>query len=446
MYSENFITNDWFNVEVFNKNKYTLTNQENKDVTELWLQILKGLKFPNELKETVSYSKNLKELSLKTHAEVSVCIIAKNEQDSIRKCINSIYEFSDEIIFIDTGSIDLTKKIVKEIASEKVKIFDYTWQDDFSDARNYSIQKASKEWILIIDADEYVSSDELTKLRLLIDMLDRFKFKDSLRVSCAIYQLDNVITHGQSRLFRNNNKIKYYGLIHEELRNNKGLDPIFNVESEITFFHDGYKEILRKEKCERNIRLLAKMLEKEPDNVRWAYLYCRDSFSINANIDFEKILLPFLIKNMDESISYENILLTNYTHLILFLITKKYIIDGKSSLVSKCIKVLEKMLPNSSDVTFYKFLNKQHSLYEQQFEFLKEVIQFRKNNEYDQYSQIGCNLLHYDLLISGLLFDVKSYDYSYQYFLKLDLANYFSELEIPDEYKMLINKYRENES
>ncbi|MDH4721526.1 glycosyltransferase, partial [Enterococcus faecalis] len=173
MYSENFIANDWFNVEVFNKNKYTLTNQENKDVTELWLQILKGLKFPNELKETVSYSKNLKELSLKTHAEVSVCIIAKNEQDSIRKCINSIYEFSDEIIFIDTGSIDLTKKIVKEIASEKVKIFDYTWQDDFSDARNYSIQKASKEWILIIDADEYVSSDELTKLRLLIDMLDR---------------------------------------------------------------------------------------------------------------------------------------------------------------------------------------------------------------------------------------------------------------------------------
>ncbi|EGO2732985.1 glycosyltransferase family 2 protein, partial [Enterococcus faecalis] len=81
MYSENFIANDWFNVEVFNKNKYTLTNQENKDVTELWLQILKGLKFPNELKETVSYSKNLKELSLKTHAEVSVCIIAKNEQD-----------------------------------------------------------------------------------------------------------------------------------------------------------------------------------------------------------------------------------------------------------------------------------------------------------------------------------------------------------------------------
>ena len=45
---------------------------------------------------------------------------------------------------------------------------------------------------------------------------------------------------------------------------------------------------------------------------------------------------------MDESISYENILLTNYTHLILFLITKKYIIDGKSSLASKCIEVLEK--------------------------------------------------------------------------------------------------------
>ena len=50
MYSENFIANDWFNVEVFNKNKYTLTNQENKDVTELWLQILKRAKVPQRIK------------------------------------------------------------------------------------------------------------------------------------------------------------------------------------------------------------------------------------------------------------------------------------------------------------------------------------------------------------------------------------------------------------
>ena len=128
----------------------------------------------------------------------------------------------------------IRQKNSKRNSKRKVKIFDYTWQDDFSDARNYSIQK-QKEWILIIDADEYVSSDELIKLRLLIDMLDRFKFKDSLRVSCAIYQLDNVITHGQSRLFRNNNKIKYYGLIHEELRNNKGLDQFLTLKVRLLF-------------------------------------------------------------------------------------------------------------------------------------------------------------------------------------------------------------------
>lgn len=142
------------------------------------------------------------------------------------------------------------------------------------------------------------------------------------------------------------------------MRNNKGLDLIFNVESEIIFFYDGYKEIFRKEKCERNIRLLVKMLEKELDNVRWVYLYCRDLFFINVNIDFEKILFLFLIKNMDESILYENILFINYIYLILFFIIKKYIIDGKSLFVSKCIKVLEKMLFNFFDVIFYKFLNK----------------------------------------------------------------------------------------
>ena len=78
-------------------------------------------------------------------------------------------------------------------------------------------------------------------------MLDRFKFKDSLRVSCAIYQLDNVITHGQSRLFRNNNKIKYYGLIHEELRNNKGLDQFLTLKVRLLFSMTVTKKYLERE-------------------------------------------------------------------------------------------------------------------------------------------------------------------------------------------------------
>ena len=92
---------------------------------------------------------------------LSLCMIVKDEENVIRRCLDSVINIVDEIIIVDTGSTDTTKEIVKEYTS---KIYDFKWIDDFSEARNFSFSKASKEYILWMDADEYFDKENQEKL------------------------------------------------------------------------------------------------------------------------------------------------------------------------------------------------------------------------------------------------------------------------------------------
>ena len=92
---------------------------------------------------------------------ISLCMIVKNEEKNIAKCLNAVKAIADEIIIIDTGSTDKTKEIAK---SFNASIFDFKWQNDFSKARNFSLSKAAKEWILILDADEVIANEDLAKI------------------------------------------------------------------------------------------------------------------------------------------------------------------------------------------------------------------------------------------------------------------------------------------
>ncbi|MEM5687393.1 glycosyltransferase family 2 protein [Bacillus cereus] len=87
---------------------------------------------------------------------ISACLIVKNEEDMLRKCLESLQPVVDEIIIVDTGSTDSTKQISKEFTE---KVFDYKWTNDFAEARNFAATKAESEWIIAIDADECVDPD-----------------------------------------------------------------------------------------------------------------------------------------------------------------------------------------------------------------------------------------------------------------------------------------------
>ncbi|EAC4269032.1 glycosyltransferase, partial [Listeria innocua] len=86
---------------------------------------------------------------------ISICIMVKNEERCIKRCIDSIEKIAKEIIIIDTGSTDNTISIIEEYANDKIKVFSKEWRNDFSEIRNYAIEKASSEWLVFIDADEY---------------------------------------------------------------------------------------------------------------------------------------------------------------------------------------------------------------------------------------------------------------------------------------------------
>ena len=77
---------------------------------------------------------------------ISLCMIVKNEEEVLDRCLSSIADLMDEIIIVDTGSTDRTKEIARRYTS---KIYDFTWTGNFADARNYSFSKASAQYIYL---------------------------------------------------------------------------------------------------------------------------------------------------------------------------------------------------------------------------------------------------------------------------------------------------------
>jgi len=97
---------------------------------------------------------------------LSVCMIVKNEEEHIARCLASLVPVADEIIVVDTGSTDRTTDIARVFGA---MTFDFAWTDDFSAARNFSLGQASGRWILVHDADEVLSPLDHIRLRKIIN-------------------------------------------------------------------------------------------------------------------------------------------------------------------------------------------------------------------------------------------------------------------------------------
>ena len=91
---------------------------------------------------------------------ISLCMIVKNEEMHIARCLDSIADLVDEIIIVDTGSEDRTVEIASGYTS---KVYSYPWKDDFADARNYSFSKASMDYCMWMDADDVLEETQREK-------------------------------------------------------------------------------------------------------------------------------------------------------------------------------------------------------------------------------------------------------------------------------------------
>ena len=100
---------------------------------------------------------------------ISLCIIARNEESVLGRCLDSVADLVDEIILVDTGSTDRTKAAAAEYAA---KIYDFPWCDDFSAARNFAVSQAVGDYWMWLDADDVIEGENHEKLRRILEHPD----------------------------------------------------------------------------------------------------------------------------------------------------------------------------------------------------------------------------------------------------------------------------------
>ena len=197
---------------------------------------------------------------------ISLCMIVKNEEKNIEDCLNSIKDYVDEIIVVDTGSEDKTKEVVGKYTD---KVYDFKWVDDFSAARNFSLSKATCQNVLWADADDIFKNPERIK-ETLRQGYDAYNFN-------VIYGND-VFCH--ARLFRNFCGVHFNGRVHEY--------PVlhwlpFNRKTDLDVIHKTSKHV-SENRTLRNIRILRKESQEEPNNARTLF-YLANSLKEIGNFE-----------------------------------------------------------------------------------------------------------------------------------------------------------------
>lgn len=185
-------------------------------------------------------------------------MIVKNEEKNIGRCLNSVRNIVDEIVVVDTGSQDNTIKVLKSM--NDIKLFEIKWPDDFSKARNYSIEQTTGDYILVLDADEYMVSGTRSELEKMIkqNSIGRILLRNYFKKNNEVHESQIYI----SRFFPRD--VRYVGAIHEQLNSDK--HP--RVDMDFIVKHDGYFET---NKGERNIPLLIIQLKKNPNDPYYLY-------------------------------------------------------------------------------------------------------------------------------------------------------------------------------
>lgn len=197
---------------------------------------------------------------------ISLCMIVKNEEKVLGRCLDSVKNYIDEIVIADTGSTDKTKNIG---ASYTEKIFDFSWNDDFSAARNFVQSKASGKWIIYLDADEFVEEEnfrEITnQLRYMSDSIEIDAFVVT-QVNFVGTLAGNVNQTPTLRIYRNDSTIRFQRKIHEQLYKINGQLSVGSLG--LNIYHSGYLKNTFEEKGKnnRNVSLIKKELEIDPTN------------------------------------------------------------------------------------------------------------------------------------------------------------------------------------
>ena len=222
---------------------------------------------------------------------ISVCLISKNEESIISNCISAIKEsigmfnYNYEICLVDTGSTDNTVEIA---LSHNVTVHNYTWQNDFSAARNYASSVAKYNYILFVDSDEILESSNWTEVFSLLDKYPKFVGMITRRNLCNSGNSTAITVDKVARLF--DRRLYHYELsIHEQLvANDNSMLTVYDIP--LTFYHEGYMGTPEQlaSKAKRNNDLLFKELENSPSDP-YIYFQIAQSYGLMNDKDNQYI-------------------------------------------------------------------------------------------------------------------------------------------------------------
>ncbi|WP_257981575.1 tetratricopeptide repeat-containing glycosyltransferase family 2 protein [Pectobacterium brasiliense] len=274
-------------------------------------------------------------------------MIVKNEALHLGNSLKAIAKYFDDIVVVDTGSTDDSKNIAKKFTD---KVYDFEWISDFSAARNYSLQFAKYDWILVVDADEVINQFDVA---LLSELISTHPTQVGTVEIASVTNDENseeadLIQERISRIF-NKNYYEFFGIIHEQVcKKNSGKAPDGRFDTPLSFMHNGYtKEIIEsKDKIARNITLLQHAIDKTGDD---AYLHYQLGKSYYLGKNYEQAIKNFEISlslQKDEREDYSEVLIECYGYCLI-----------KTAQYEKSLDILqyEKQNP-STDFIFLKAL------------------------------------------------------------------------------------------
>ena len=205
---------------------------------------------------------------------ISLCMIVKDEEKTIRNCLDSVKDIVDEIVIIDTGSTDKTKDAIshfsKSAGFSNIKVIDFVWDHDFSSARNESLKHAKNEWVLVLDPDEKIAEKDRKRL---VELTRQTSIKAFSLEQRTFLPNNKFRSNWLVRLFMNNQGFTFRNQVHE-LVENAILEKGEKIQkTDILIEHFG--SLKSPEKMERKKeyygKLLLKQLHGNPKNERYNY-------------------------------------------------------------------------------------------------------------------------------------------------------------------------------
>lgn len=214
---------------------------------------------------------------------ISLCMIVRNEENSLHQCLSSVEGIADEMIIVDTGSTDKTKEVAAEFGAI---LHDFEWIDDFAAARNYAFSQATQQYILWLDADDTIMEKDKVLFKELKRTLASDVHSVTMRYNLAFDREGNVTSSlRRNRLVRRDCQFQWIGPVHEYLAVGGKI-----VNSDVCITHKKDKE-----HTDRNLQIYRKRVEQgEQFSPRDLYYYANElrdhSLVQDATEYYEKFL------------------------------------------------------------------------------------------------------------------------------------------------------------